>query len=80
MKSLLFLAMIYLLVSSCTKEAAPLQTDSLQFSKKFGKAFGGTDIETVADLAPSGVSILNSYIPNGLNKSYITNFKSNQSD
>jgi hypothetical protein len=58
MKSLLFPLIICLLFFSCTKkEAAPLQTDSLQFSKNFGKAFGGTDIETAADLALSSTSM-----------------------
>ena len=75
MKSLLFPAMIYLFVSSCTKEATPLQTDSLQFSKNFGKAFGGTDIETVADLAQSSTSMQTMIGSTSSNNGDITSFK-----
>src|SRR6186997_1716786 len=75
MKSLLFPAMIYLFISSCTKEAEPSQTDSLQFSKNFGKAFGGTDIETVADLAPSSVSMQTMIGSTSSNNGDITGFK-----
>src|SRR4029079_3006752 len=67
--------MSYLLISSCTKETTPSQTDSLQFSKKFGKAFGGTDIETVSDLAPSSTSMQTMIGTTSSNNGDITSFK-----
>jgi len=76
MKSLLFTTMTCLIIFSCTKkEETPLQTDSLQFSKNFGKAFGGTDIETVADLAQSSTSMQTMIGSTSSNNGDITGFK-----